>query len=225
MFELLAVAQKAHHYVRLNREFKSDLQWWITFLAPLNGAVLCRSLSTQVCRLHFTSDVSGSVGCGAIWTPFWLQHKWMQPLPSRDLRQQDSITYQEILPIVLACAVWGQRWSGATVRAYCDNQGAVAVVNSGYSKSPRIMKLLRCMFFIRARLGFHLEGVYLPGRDNQLADAVSRDKLSFLFAQVPQAWHNRTAIPASLLSLLVGDRPDWTSPAWSQLFGSCVLLV
>ena len=43
-------------------------------------------------------------------------------------------------------------WSGHSV-VHCDNMGAVAVVNSGYSRVPAVMHLLhvRCLFFIRAR--------------------------------------------------------------------------
>ena len=55
--------------------------------------------------------------------------------------QDESILLQELLPIVLACAVWGQDWQGSWVVVCCDNMGAVAVVNSGYSKVPQIMHL------------------------------------------------------------------------------------
>ena len=132
-----------------------------------------------------------------------------------------SITFLELLPIVLACAVWGRRWAKSSVFAHCDNQGAVAVVNSGYSKVPQIMHLLRCLFFIRARFDIALEAVYVPGESNLLADAVSRDKLSILFSQVPAARQGHTPLPPSLLTLLADSLPDWTSPTWSQLFGSC----
>ncbi len=36
------------------------------------------------------------------------------------------------------------------MHVHCDNLGVVAVVNSGYSRVPQIMHLLRCLFFIRA---------------------------------------------------------------------------
>ena len=95
------------------------------------------------------------------------------------------------------------------------------MVISGYSKVTRIMHLLRCLFFIRARFDIELEAVHLPGSENLFADAVSRDKLSVLFTQVPAAKESQTPVPSELVSLLVDSSIDWTSPAWSQQFGSC----
>ena len=66
------------------------------------------------------------------------------------VHDEDSITMKELLPIVLACGVWGVSWQNSQVLVKCDNQGAVAVVNSGYSKVQAMMRLLRCLFFIRA---------------------------------------------------------------------------
>ena len=60
-----------------------------------------------------------------------------------------SILWKELVPIVIACAVWARyRW-GHTITVHCDNMGAVTVVNSGYSRESPIMHWLRCLFFIR----------------------------------------------------------------------------
>lgn len=106
----------------------------------------------------------------------------------------DSITLKELLPIVFAFAVWGHCWRNSSVTVLCDNQGAVAVINSGYSKAQSMMHLLRCLFFIRARYNISLWVVYLPGKQNILADAICRDHLSTLFSQVPSARMNRTRL-------------------------------
>ena len=42
LFELLAVARKPHHHIRLNTSVGSDLRWWDTFLALQNGLSLSR---------------------------------------------------------------------------------------------------------------------------------------------------------------------------------------
>ena len=136
-------------------------------------------------------------------------------------QDEDSITFKELLPIVLACGAWGPLWQNSSVLVHCDNQGAVAAVNSGYSKVQAIMHLLRCLFYVRARFKFYLRAVYIPGEYNVLADAISRDNLDLLFSQVPQAATSRIVLPPQLSALLVHSRPDWTSPHWTQLFGSC----
>ena len=48
--------------------------------------------------------------------------------------QQYNITVKELIPIVLAMAIWGHQWSGKTVHARCDNAAVVEIVNSGSSK-------------------------------------------------------------------------------------------
>ncbi len=75
VFELLSVARKRHHYIRLNQSFRSDLRWWDLFLAPLNRRPLARPIIPASQRITFASDASGSIGCG---TPHWLQLLWRE---------------------------------------------------------------------------------------------------------------------------------------------------
>ena len=42
----------------------------------------------------------------------------------------DSITRIELLPIILASAVWGPAWRGQRIIVHCDNTGAITVTNS-----------------------------------------------------------------------------------------------
>ena len=51
------------------------------------------------------------------------------------------ITLKELLPVVLAFAVWEFEWSDSRVMVPCFNQGTVAVIYS-YGKVPQIMHLL-----------------------------------------------------------------------------------
>lgn len=107
---------------------------------------------------------------------------------------------------------------------HCDNMGAVAVVNSGYSKVPQIMHLLRCLCFIRALFQLAVWAEHIPGVQNKWVDGISRNNLSFLFSQVLSAAIRQTPIPHSLLSLMVEQQPDWTSAPWTRLFRRCFLL-
>ena len=134
------------------------------------------------------------------------------------------ITQKEILAVVLACAVWGLMWKNMRVLVHCDNEAAVAVLNSGYSRDSHIMQLLRSLFFVKSLLGFSLHVVHIRGELNVIADAISRGNLSLLFSQVPAASRVPSGISPNLQSLLVLQLPDWTSALWSQLFSSCFLL-
>jgi len=59
--------------------------------------------------------------------------------------------------------------------------------------------------------------VHLPGQDNTQADAISRNIWEVFLQQVPNAARTLSAILVSLLDLLIDQKPDWTSPTWSQL--------
>ena len=71
-----------------------------------------------------------------------------------------SILWKELVPIVIAYVIWARYCRRCAVTVHCDNMGAVAVVNSGYSRKSPIMHLLRCLFFIRATYQFSLYAVH-----------------------------------------------------------------
>lgn len=214
MFELLARGSRDHHFLRLNQEFKSDLAWWDTFLEGWNGIGMFDQLVCRSPTWHVFTDASGRVGCGALWLDQWIQYKW------QDNYAGQAISQKELLAVVLACAVWGKEWEDQVILIHCDNEAAVQVVNSGYSKDPQMMHLLRCLFFLKAQ--FHLEAraEHIPGEENTMADALSRDNMSLFFSQVPQAKRNPTKIPETIIALLVDQQPDWTTETWCQLFKS-----
>ena len=221
LFEALSGARRAHHHIRLGSEVRSDILWWYTFMSDWNGISIIPYPQPPSSVVY--SDASGSFGCGAICPTLakWLQLPWKG---SRDTSKDegDSITWMELLPIVLACAVWGPAWYGQRVVVNCDNTGAVAVTNSGYSKIPSIMHLLRCLFFIRAQFQFSLHAVYIEGTNNTWADAISRNYPVLIGSQVFKSTYQRTPLPEELLTLLMVERPDWTSDRWIKLFKSCL---
>ena len=149
LFEALAGAWRLHHHIRLGSTVRSDILWWHTFMTDWNSVrIIPHPRSPSVV---LWSNASGSFGCGAICPSLlkWIQLCW-NGLRKSSKEEVDSITWMELLPIVLACVVWGHFWQGPRVVVNCNNTGAVAVANSGYSKVPQIMHLLWCLFFIRA---------------------------------------------------------------------------
>ena len=49
---------------------------------------------------------------------------------------------KELLPIVVAAAVWGPQWAGKTAQAHCDNMGVVTKVNAVESKQRKASCML-----------------------------------------------------------------------------------
>ena len=116
---LIDLIKSAHHrpgsiFLRLNREARSDILWWHTFNEEWNGLSMMRHSQCQHTDIILTSDASGSWGCGPYYGIHWLQYAW-SPL-TRDY----NITTKELLPIVLAAAVWGKEWEHKSVLCRCE---------------------------------------------------------------------------------------------------------
>ena len=118
------------------------------------------------------------------------------------------IAPKELIPIVMACILWDQAWQGKVVHVHSDNEAMVAVVNSGYSRDSQLMHLVRCLFFMLAARDISLYAYHIPGVLNTVADAISRNNLSFLFSKVPSAEPRSTLLPPDLVKLLVTRQPD-----------------
>lgn len=212
-----SIAHRPHHRIRLNREFRADLAWWRTFVAGWNGIGLVPS-KPDLSGPEFASDASGTWGCGAWWNQKWFQ------LPWDEQAAELSIVVKEMLPIVIAAAVWGREWRGHIV-CHCDNQAVVAVLASRTSRLQHLMHLLRTLYFFEAFHGFQLQCIHIPGLKNDIADDLSRNNLSSFLLKVPAANPVACVLPPPLLALLLSPQLDWVSPNWTQLFSSITSMV
>ena len=163
------------------------------------------------------SDASGTWGCGAIWKGEWLQYQW------ETTWQHLSIAAKELVPIVMAAALWGHKWQGMVVQFVSDNKAVVAVSNSGYARDGVLMHLLRCLLFIAASFSFWYSTCHIPGRLNVAADAISCNKLVVLFDSKPDLNPSPSTLLQTLPVLVAPEAPDWTSPNWGALLGSSIV--
>ena len=199
------------HPIRLNRSFRSDLAWWQLFASEWNGVSFL--LPPEHLPVHqFASDASGGWGCGAWHGRHWFQLRW-------DERSAGlQIMIKELLPVVLACAVWGPLWAHTRVVCLCDNQAVVACLHSCTTRDSHCMHMLRTLAFVEARHAFSLCPQYISTHDNHMADDLSRDNLSSFLSKVPGAYPRATPLPIQLLVLLLDPSLDWASPQWLQQF-------
>ena len=109
-----------------------------------------------------------------------------------------DISVKELVPVVVAAALWGEKWRQRHVCNHSDNMAVVSVIKSGTTGSQQSMQLLRCLFFYCAFYRFSVSCVYV------------------VHCFLPQA--SLECIPAAIVELLVTTRPDWGSPAWTDLF-------
>ena len=216
---LIDLIKASHHrsansFIRLNMDARSDIAWWCQFIAHWNGLSMMHDLRRSSPDVFLTSDASGSWGCGAYCGNAWFQHRWCPE--NQDLH----ITYKELLPIVIAAAIWGEQWKNKSLSCRCDNEAVVHIINSGTSKDPSVMGLMRCLHFIVARFNILMSASHVAGSKNSIADALSRNNLPLFFNEHSQADPSPAPIPLVLLDLLIHTQPDWTSHAWNSMFNT-----
>ena len=161
------------------------------------------------------SDASGSWGCAAVWDSHWFQVAWQ----NCEEFSEASIAAKEMLPILVAAAVWGRQWVGSTVLCNSDNEAVVAVLQSGSAKDKKLAHMLRCLFFLEAKFQFTIVAAHIPGAINVRADALSRNHIDVFFASSLQARPTPQAVPQDLVWGLIHPQA-WTSPEWTSWFST-----
>ncbi len=128
-----------------------------------------------------------------------------------------SIMPKELLPIVVAAAVWGRRWRGLTVKARCDNMAVAATIKSGSCKEAHAMQLRRCLAFLEASNAFVLVAEHIREADNVVADALSRDRLSVALICMQEAAAEAEPVPLGLVEVLTATGAAWSEQQWKVL--------
>ncbi len=212
LIEAAKHATAPHHYVRLNQHCRADLSWWLEFGRSWNGTSLW---TPSPPALSCFSDASGSWGCAAILST--TPHQWFQ-LEWPASWQDTNIAAKEMLPVTVAAAIWGHSWSGKRILFRSDNTATVAAIQSGLFRDPSLRHLLRCLFFFAASWHFEYTSTHIPGSENAVADALSRDKAYILPQLAPSANLLPSSVPLSLQVLLFDTATAWTSPTWLESF-------
>jgi len=162
--------------IDLSFDFQADVAWWRTFAADWNGEALVGSLDpVRAAHLHVHTDAS-SEACAMVFRDEWFAHDWTEG----DLLSVPDIFHQEFWIILTSCISYPHVFSGMVVLFWCDNEAVVSVINSGWSRDPILMKMLRELHFVCARHSFQILARHIPGLKNKVADALSRPRLRHL---------------------------------------------
>ena len=193
MYATAAKLKKLHFYTRLNRQFRSDLAWWYTFVCHWNGLSILRD-PTMVpsTPIAIQTDASGSWSCGAVYNHRWLQLRW-----SDEWMHQD-IMAKELVPVVIMVAVWGPLLVKQSILLQCDNLSLLTSINKGTAKQTLVMHLLRSLWFFTAHYDIALTATHVLGVTNTAADQLSRNQMSLFHLANPGAARLPAPIPATL---------------------------
>ena len=145
-----------------------DILWWHTCIEAWNGRALLVSPTWQKpTDLELFTDAS-DLGFGVVFGPDWAYGRWD---PSQTGK---SIEWRELYPIALVCIVLGEKLRNQRILAHCDNESVCAIWQSGVSRCPHIMCLVRAALLAAARYNTIIHVVHIRGLDNGLADSLSR---------------------------------------------------
>ena len=209
LFSLMAKAAARHYFVHLDAMARADLAWWDCFLQDWHGASFI--IPNDSLSLHIHTDASGTFGGGALSSDGrWLQVQWPESWSEVD------ISIKEMVPIVVAAAMWGRSWHQHRVFFHSDNAAVVAIIQKRSAKQPAMLHLLRCLYFYAAFYQFSYSAHHVPGVTNVAADALSRNNMSLFNSLVPQG--RPTEVSREVSNLLIIQQPNWGSQSWISLF-------
>ena len=211
LIDASATVVHLEQHVTLPAHTRADIAWWHTFAHSWNGTSI---IPPREPTHSVYSDASGAWGCGAFSDRNWFQLPWSESWAPI------HIAAKEMVPIVIAAALWGHQWTGSRVRCYCDNMAVVCSLNRGSARDPQLMRLLRTLFFFCAAYDCSVSAQHVAGIHNEAADALSRNNLSRFMSFHPPAHMCPSTLPPELLEIVLDRSLLWTSPSWTRLFAA-----
>lgn len=198
LIALSSTVKELHYRVKLTEECRADLNMWSIFLRNWNGvSFFLDDQVTLSADLHLYTDAT-QVAFGGIFGT-----QWFQGVFPADLKRQDSsMALFELYPIVMACVLWGHNWHEKRILFHCDNLATVDIITKGRSKVKSIMRLMRRLTFHSAVNNYIVHAVHIPGKLNNIADAISRFQMDRFRQLAPQAdIHPIQCLPMSSLMM------------------------
>lgn len=187
LINLSTTAKDLHDFVHLNKECRTDLTFWLTFLQQWNGVnMFYNQHLIDSPELDLYTDASATLGFGGYYHGKWFSSSW--PLDIPEVKEKSlSIAYKELYPIVVAAILWGNYWAKQQIVFWCDNEATVAIVNKGRSKCLYIMELMRKLTWCACIYNFNFRSKHVPGKCNSISDSLSRLQIQRFRTLAPQA--------------------------------------
>ena len=124
VIDLTRGIRRPHFKIRLNKDAKSDLIVWLSFLEQYNG----RTERMSASRYEITSDAAGSKEYGALFKTHWFYGSWPESWQSL------NIVALELFPLVIALHIWWDQLADKNMTFVTDNAALVDIINKQTSK-------------------------------------------------------------------------------------------
>ena len=154
----------------ISDDLKSDLRWWCTFLPQYNGTSLIKT-DPWINHPHYLSTDACLTGAGAFFNGFFFHAPFPEPVLAEF---GNDINTLELISIMAALKLWGSHLRGQRFILQCDNANSFQALNTGRSRVPGMQACLREIWLLSALHEFELRAEHIPGRENTIADHLSR---------------------------------------------------
>nr|XP_034994623.1 uncharacterized protein LOC118096659 [Zootoca vivipara] len=191
--------KRPYHRARLPKGVKADLENWLTFLDHFNGVSLWQDNLSLRSDFQVQSDAAGSLGFGVYFKGRWCAQPWPASWHASEVTR--DLTFLEFFPIVVAVHLWAEEFRNRRVCFRTDNQAVVSVMSRQSSRSTRVSALLRAFVLRSLELNLHFTAKFVPGVNNDIADALSRFQMDRFRLLAPEAQQCPEPFPESLWNL------------------------
>ena len=196
---------KHYHHVSVDREFKYNLQVWLSFLINANNRNLCHPFADwSNCfvtsqQLDFWTDASKGVakGFGCVFGNWFAWGQWEDGY----IKQFDpSIEYLELFALCVGVFTWRDLdlLKNKRIVIFCDNQAVVEMVNKTTSSCKNCMILLRKLVLLNIQDNRRIFVRYICSAENLRSDALSRLKFDTYFRISPGSLKFPDPLPEEL---------------------------
>ena len=85
-----------------------------------------------------------------------------------------NIAHLKILNVVVALKIWAPSWANKSIEIMCDNMAVVEVLSSGRARDSIMATCARNVWLLAAMFNVNIIVNHIRGRDNSIADLLSR---------------------------------------------------
>ena len=150
--------KRRYAWISLSVEDRSNLKWWLTLFDNWNCITLMRFRNwAPAPDLELSSDAALKEGFGIVCGDSWVSGTWPADVPK-------NIAVLELIPIILATMLWGNRWTGKCILVQTDSMAVHCSVESLLPWDPHLASLIRELAIIFIEHDFHFQTKYLPDK-------------------------------------------------------------
>ena len=183
IYDLMGPIRKPYFKTRLNKGVREDLAWWRDFSHTFNGkaSIIGKFVATKAVY----SDAS-SWGLAASFGEDWLVGCFGEGdkrilgsyvghhMVGTDIECGEHINVKEMGAVFEGAVRWAPSWGGSSIIFMTDSAVVCAALNTGRSRSRRVMAYIRRLFWLAIEHNFIFVSTYLNTKVNVLCDAISR---------------------------------------------------